>query len=369
MTQLNSKGIDYSKWDNFEDQSSDDENSKPFPTPRVTKLDQPGSVTLSSDGSLTLNSNNSSVRSKNKEIGSKAQTFSRSKIEFVSDHYQQQQKQKLHEVPLTKNRSFNDIYKELVQNGQFFFDSKTNHSIYWSQTKSEVIISVPFDSLQFPSKSIQVAVSSTCSDKLKQTNQNNGKRTSSKSHNPILPYSDRCNAVGTDAGQTNKGYLSVKAFQAGNEHIFLEGKLPHYIHGTEEMDIDEKSYEPSSMSLSRHVEWEIVNDCIYTSHGDCLMDPESKKNTNTKAERKNESSSIRLIQITLRKAVPMYGMFLWWEQPLKHCPSIDVSNISDRRNNIGISENKKKISVWEEAHSMFREKIKSKENKLSQIVL
>mmetsp|Transcript_28775 Transcript_28775/g.52600 ORF Transcript_28775/g.52600 Transcript_28775/m.52600 type:complete len:89 (+) Transcript_28775:841-1107(+) len=80
----------------------------------------------------------------------------------------------------------------------------------------------------------------------------------------------------------------------------------------------------------------------------------------------------------MAKAVPMAGMVSWWDCPLVGYPQIDVSAIRERRNGRGTGggggdgdgdgdrrgeEGKKEAfqKAWEEAHVMFREKMKTKQ--------
>jgi len=80
------------------------------------------------------------------------------------------------------------------------------------------------------------------------------------------------------------------------------------------------------------------------------------------------------------KAVPMHGLVLWWDCPIVGFPKIDVSSIQDRHvsnasvgseakssgksssSNVGKKEAFQK--AWDEAHDMFREKMKKKEKQI-----
>lgn len=61
----------------------------------------------------------------------------------------------------------------------------------------------------------------------------------------------------------------------------------------------------------------------------------------------------RFIELTLRKKVPFNGLTIWWKSAFAGDEEIDVTKIQGR------GESNK--AIWEEAHSMFLEKIKNKQ--------
>lgn len=347
--------IDYSKWDHIDDSDSDSDDHQHASKPRVTRLDQPGSVSWSKDGSVSIghgqtpSKNNTSSSTKSPTKPSATASEERH-IEFVASSKKTKN---------TKN-SFNDQLETLDRNGGIFRDEKTNHIICWSQNRSEVIVTIPFESESCPSKSISVQV---IPSSFSSFNTNDLAK-----NNPILPYSNRHCAVGgsgthdTAIKPLDKGMLIVSYSQKNyaKPNFFLKGILPHFIHGTQEGQEEE----------NHQVEWEIINDGRY-GNSETIIEYLSTK-SETKSAPTNYTS-IKMIQITLRKAVPMYGMYLWWEQVLSHCPKINVSEIQDRKNsNIKQSQrnetelSKKRSnsisSVWEEAHAMFREKINNQDS-------
>jgi len=265
--------------------------------------------------------------------------------------------------------------ESLHGNGSIFIDEQTNHIVCWSQTRSEVTVSIPFDSQMYPSKTIsaQVIPSDVSSSTNFNTSENSMKRSS-----PILSYSNRHCAVGGNTSKDNsiisldKGVLEVSAFKNNDSksHRFLKGSLPHFIHGTRE---DEEEDNTTSS-----VEWEIINDGRYGNTETMIQYFASKVQ---KIHPFNIKASIKLIQITIRKAVPMYGMYIWWDQLVVHGPKIDVSNIKDRRLNSNRNPSNEKemntetsnsntlSSVWEEAHAMFREKMKHNDSQKSRQII
>ena len=122
----------------------------------------------------------------------------------------------------------------------------------------------------------------------------------------LISYGERNAAV---AGSDDDGQLKVTAKMDSGETVnLLEGDLTHKVHLAEDED---------------DIEWEIL------SEGDR-----------------------KFVCITLRKAVPMAGVVVWWDQILKHCPKIDLSSIRGRAKDSASVEN-----AWEEAHRMFKEKV------------
>jgi len=297
--------IDYSKWDKI-DVSSSDEEEENVPMPRVTKLETPGTVTRSADGTISLYPSSSSASATPDTPHIDAVTASdtaqkRTQIEFVK--------------AMEKSRSQN-----LTKNGGEFRDPKTNYVIRWAQDRNEIIISISFDPSTISPRNIQVEVIDA------------------------LPFSERYSAVGGKRGdgRSIKGSLVVSAALTGTEGgkdkknkssvTLLSGELPHFIHLPEDED---------------EVEWEI-DTCEHCGIASEKCGKETK-----------------LIRITLRKAVPMQGLSVWWSQPLLHCPEIDVTEIKDRSRDAEKQEAIK--SSWDEAHRLFMEKIKSREKQVIDI--
>ena len=95
----------------------------------------------------------------------------------------------------------------------------------------------------------------------------------------------------------------------------------------------------------------------------------------------DETTCTKLVTITFPKAVPMEGMIIWWEHALLGLPKIDTANIQERANPVDkvmtIEEYNKSMDkkqsassgdvkkeafakAWNEAHLMFREKVKAR---------
>jgi hypothetical protein len=320
--------IDYSKWDkmSFSD-DEDDESSTALP--RVTRLDEPSRVTCAPDGSVEIHhsrqkasvpietaSCTSDTRSQSGDGTLDSDSVNRNiENNFVSSSKQDGT------TTSDCDRSKKSLQQErkielLTKNGGTFLDPKTDNMTYWSQDRNEVILSIAFDFKTIRSKDIRVSISGA------------------------LTYRDRCAAMsnahtlrsdsGSESGSEGKGSLNVVG-GTHQEKLILQGELPYFVHLPEaEEDVD----------------WEID-----------VTDPNEK-----------------LIKITFLKAVPMQGIVIWWSRPLVHFPEIDViQDIDGRGGNLKSSENSQRVpalsdqdkmkKAWEEAHTMFREKMKKKQER------
>ena len=304
-----SKPLDYSKWDKMD--FSDDEDDDGQDTissshgPRVTRLDGPSRVTCTPNGSVEIQENASVPTTTMTTTNVPAVDVSNDSLETNTIPSRNPKSSTIapHEV--------DRIEKRLTKNGGSYLDPATKNTIFWSQDRKEVILTISYDFKSIRSKDIRVNLSGA------------------------IPYQDRCaavsnpNSTASDANPDSKGSLTVMGGER-QEIVLLQGELPHFVYlseGEEEMD------------------WEID-----------VTDPDRK-----------------LIKITFLKAVPMSGVVIWWSRPLLHFPEIDVVKDIEGRGSMSKGDVSPSVSVpskqeqmkeaWEEAHRMFREKIKKKELK------
>ncbi len=193
----------------------------------------------------------------------------------------------------------------LTRNGGSFLDPSTNVESFWSQDRHEVVFCVAFDPSKIMSRDICVKVKGA------------------------LNFVDRFAAVGGDkvidsqnTKSKSKGEINITTVNGSN---IFRGHLAYSIYlpeGEEEVD------------------WEID-----------ATDPRKK-----------------LIKITLLKALPMQGLTIWWSKPMLNYPEIDVlkdiegrGDQSGREGTTTQSKQEQMKATWDEAHRLFREKIKKRE--------
>ncbi len=136
----------------------------------------------------------------------------------------------------------------------------------------------------------------------------------------ILPYADRHCAMGSHKHRiTITGRNTTDGTKTNHTITLLEGDLPHPVHWSQDDDTEADS-----------LDWTI--------------------------DRKVNQRERRFALITLYKAVPMQGMFVWWKRPLLQFNEI-VWEESDNLEQSGAS--KEFHRAWESAHQAFRDKERS----------
>ncbi|EED90606.1 predicted protein [Thalassiosira pseudonana CCMP1335] len=334
--------VDYSKWDrmDFSDSDSGDE-ADDDQQPRVTSLDTPGRVTIGADGSLdiklstlpTSSSVDSRVAAVASSDGSDNGGGSRTLPSMMIEGEQSKKARKMHQwqTQLSHNGGQHNITVTFEQ-------ESIQLPVYWFQDRYAVTLRVGFHPSLFPSKSIRVRVLGA------------------------IEYKDRYSAVGSgsstgefendEEGTASFGTVDILSVTPDKkETVLLSGKLPRPIHLNQ--DEDEIGFE--------------IEDNL------AMMDNISKATTETTSD-----SCTKFVTVVLPKAVPMYGMVIWWDRPLIGFPTIDLSSIQDRSNqtekimsideyNASMDNNITNASTasvqqaWEEAHEQFRQKGKERE--------
>jgi hypothetical protein len=177
-----------------------------------------------------------------------------------------------------------------TQNGGLV-TTETGHKLYWSQDRYAVTFRLALDD-HVKAKDLKVHVEG------------------------MLPYSDRNHAVGSTKPVLQIMILpttspTTAAIATATATPLLQGDLPHPVHWAQE-DEEEKT-----------MDWSIER---------CL-------------------GSTNFLVFSLRKAVPMQGMFVWWRRPLLSFPEVDVPAASSTN-----TTSQEFSNAWEEAHKLFREK-------------
>jgi len=314
--------VDYSKWDKMDFSDSSDNEEEDSKVPRVTALDSESSVTFGGDGNIEISKSSSTSQPRQSQSSTTADipvvssSVSGDTID-ISTMNDINNKSKDNMQQDTKMNNNKQLQSKLTLNGGEHYctvNSPTSNKeediklpIYWSQDRYTVTLRIGFPPSKFPSKSIRVYVKGA------------------------LKYTDRFSAVGSGGGimshDPSFGSIEVTSLdEKGGETMLLYGSLPRPIHlneGEDEIDFE--------IEDNHHL--------------------------------KDNSKCTKLVSITLPKAVPMAGLVLWWDCPLVGFPQINVSTIQGRGSKGDNSQQDKKEAwkkAWDEAHVMFKEKVKTR---------
>lgn len=322
-----SHGIDYSKWDKMNYSDDDESNTEEEDThrvhniPRVTRLDEPSRVTCNQDGSIEIQTggivsdgqnggiNKNSIDKKNNHQVNKLRS-QRTEKEPVdddkmnNDENDDSNERASHNATEPTSPSSSPL-QYLTHNGGSYIHPTTKVETFWSQNRYEVILSIVFDHNIISSRDICVKVFGG------------------------LSYNDRFSAVGgtrqvtDDEKSDSMGKIQVKTKDG---LVMFEGDLAYPIYFSEGED--------------EEVDWEIET---------AKTIPEKK-----------------MVKVTLLKALPMQGLTIWWNKPVIDYPEIDVVKDIDGRSRgeaVGgktSSKQEQMKAAWDEAHRLFREKVKTR---------
>ncbi|OEU14682.1 hypothetical protein FRACYDRAFT_241234 [Fragilariopsis cylindrus CCMP1102] len=345
--------IDYSKWDNLDEYSDDDNdgdigNSDDGMTPRVTRLDGPSKVTF---GGGSSSSSNTATTTPLINIEPTSSSLYSSSCRNSSDDKISTATTKL---SLTPNNEENSSSSWTERGGLVESESTTivvdgnpqKRKLYWSQDRYSVTLR------------LELLLHG-------HNNNNNGEEEEEEKREKIqsvdvdgiLPFSDRhcatgstrpvlrCQGIITNANNNNNNNTKVIGVNKNNNNnidpnnlvLLLEGELPHPVYIAEDDDED--------------VDWSVVQD----------------------------ESSRRFLMITLYKAVPMQGIFVWWRRPMMHFPELDLQQVKDDPTTTTpavassaaagstiepAAASQDFLKSWEEAHKIFREEKMKKKKRL-----
>jgi hypothetical protein len=281
--------IDYSKWDHIEDESSDEDVQDN--DVRSDMAVMPRVTRLNAPSKVTFggNQNNNNNNNNNDRIVNVEESSTQAMPTTTASSLSSSTTK-----TLTQSRSTTQV-ENWTQKGGVVVVTTTNHDttnrqLYWCQDRYSVTLRL---TLKEDEKVESVKIDG------------------------ILSYADRHSATGT----TTKPHLTCrrvkqqsKDTEDTNNVIILEGDLPHPVHYAEDDDED--------------IDW-----CI-------VRDDDGSNN--------HQNNSTRYLQITLYKAVPMVGMFVWWRRPLMQYSEIE-SWMGDHNNYEEFRH------AWEEAHKIFQQ--------------
>jgi hypothetical protein len=321
--------VDYSKWDRMEFSDSEDDVEPNHQAPRVTSLDTPGRVTIGTDGCLEIGE---SSLPPNRSCHAAAAVNAQPDQSSVKELARKKQKLQQWREELTHNGGTHHVSIPTKDEGH------VELPIYWAQDRYAITLRLGFPDRLFSPKSICVKVTGA------------------------LNYKDRFSAVGSGAmsgykemnedGSAAFGEIKITSAAADkHETVLLCDKLPRPVFLNQDED-------------------------------DVGFDIEDILTEQTAAP--GDQLCTKFVTITLSKAVPMEGMTIWWEHALLSLPKIDTTQIRERTNpvdrvmtveeyNESMDRNQSTASAgdaskkeafakaWNEAHQMFREKVKAKE--------
>jgi hypothetical protein len=293
-------GIDYSKWDHLDEYSDDeDEQQDQGSSPQVTQLDAPSRVTFGGGSAeITAQStapNTSSPSAMAVQKLSKPTSINTSACIYKDD---------------------NDTSKKWTQNGGLV-TTETGHKLYWSQDRYAVTFRLALDD-HVKAKDLKVHVEG------------------------MLPYSDRNHAVGSTKPVLQIMILpttspTTAAIATATATPLLQGDLPIL-----------PTTSPTTAAIATATATPLLQgDLPHPVHW--AQEDEEEKIMDWSIERC--SGSTNFLVFSLRKAVPMQGMFVWWRRPLLSFPEVDVPAASSTN-----TTSQEFSNAWEEAHKLFREK-------------
>ena len=312
-------GIDYSKWDHFGDSDSEQEQEQEQPLnvhPRVTRLASPSRITMIPQSSISDNDND-------------GETAQRGALLIETEASESDKQQKLQQIAQSiletsyKSSESNcerSSTRESIANVNVDRHSKTETSattvaaaatreteVSKSWTTNGAHVHVPEYNLYWTQDRTTVSL------RFQLPQDAISKTISVQWKGMIYSYKDRHMAVGSN--NTASFQILCDTPTTGSTHgqiILVHGELPHPIHYNEYRDDDDDE-----------LDWEIDHD----EHGR------------------------RYVLLALPKAVPMAGMTIRWKRPMLQVPLVDDHGEHDGSTATPFQK------AWDEAHTLFREKI------------
>ena len=283
--------IDYSKWDHLDDCSDSDEEgaADTRSTPRVTRLEAPSRVTFGG-----MPNEVESVATIDPPLLSTLPPSSNSSGAMAQDGHGPMMAPKPSTASDNEGKCSETGHSAWTKKGGSVVTSDNRH-LYWSQDRYSVQIRLELR-LGPPKESVERVVV-----------------------DGILPYADRYCATGSQKPRliiTGRlgGDLSSQSSEKSTATL-LEGELPYPVHWSQ----DDEQAEAKSL------------DWIVERH------PSDKEQ--------------RFALITLYKAVPMQGLFVWWKRPLLQFDEVTLEDGNSERS----AASNEFIQAWDEAHRIFRE--------------
>jgi hypothetical protein len=310
--------IDYSKWDKLDeyddlsDAETNDSNRLPYSQgPRVTRLDQPSSVTRTGTGEIIIQDATVVAEDDECDVVERSVTGSSGSGSGDRSFDRASQAQPSEGKKSDTGRSTLGVPAHWTDKGGSCEYQGT--AVHWSQDRLTV--------------TIRVRLPSSCDedvDKKISHQQGGGRYLCTVSR--MLPYGRRDSAV----IQERCRLMIADRWKGGSGGaVVVDGVLPHPVHANQ--DIDKDVDDVAGDDDDQVVDW-----VIERLHDDA---------TGTDA---------KWIEICLNKASPMSGLTLWWKQPFVDASEIAVEGLPAS----SASSQASFASAWKEAHEQFQEKIK-----------
>ena len=326
-------GIDYSKWDKFQDSSDDDddevidEERTSLAAPRVTRLDQPSRITTQADGSMLIQQQQQQpVKAVKESSGSSSPTLQK----------QQEDRQTQSPPAAWTDKGGSNMLSvsfptTTADDGATSTAAATTATttvpIYWTQDRYSVTIRIG----TFTATTTAIAAAAAAADKkpryhVQVTN--------------MLSFADRHVATAQHQ-QQQQPVLTIQPKSANNNNNHknrtpppwsIQETLPHPVHRAED---DEDEDDDDDSQKGNTIDWN--------------LETWGSKDS-------NDNNNMKYLTITLYKAVPMQGLTLWWNRPFLSCPETDIS--SWRKEATGGNSTSFE-QAWKEAHATFKDKMKS----------
>jgi hypothetical protein len=318
--------IDYSKWDKldeYDDLSDDDNNDSVRPVgqgARVTRLDQPSTVTRTETGEIIIQDATVVAEDDESDIvkrssGSNGRNRDPESQSLPNDGESDPEFASLRRSTPVVPDPWTDKGGSCEYHGT---------SVHWSQDRLTVTIRVRLPSsrdedLDMLSKS-KLAVTTTSKQQ-----QQGGRYLCTVSH--MLPYGRRDSAV----SQERCRLRIVDRWWGGSDGgVVVDGELPHPVHANQDDNDDDKEVKAGD-DMAQIDDW-----VIQRIHDDAA------------------GTDVKWIEVSLNKASPMSGLTLWWKQPFVDAPEIPAERLPTSSS----ASSQAFASAWKEAHEQFQEKIK-----------
>eukprot|EP00529_Nitzschia_sp_RCC80_P025861 CAMPEP_0113463134 /NCGR_PEP_ID=MMETSP0014_2-20120614/12478_1 /TAXON_ID=2857 /ORGANISM="Nitzschia sp." /LENGTH=353 /DNA_ID=CAMNT_0000355073 /DNA_START=143 /DNA_END=1201 /DNA_ORIENTATION=- /assembly_acc=CAM_ASM_000159 len=321
--------IDYSKWDNIDVSDSDGSDSdggegRCGGIAKVTRLDAPSTVTFGGGGSSNSGGNTAQQQQQTITVTTpsrNAPTISTSKTEkhspSSSDSFlpsAEPTQAVAQPAPVTQTTQEEKAWTETggscyipvvtgagspSASSQQQQHQQQQRKVYWSQDRYSVTITIELFDDEMKIRSVHVDGIVSYKDRFSATLTD----TSSKPRLRIV-------ATTAAAAAAAAARVSERSSSSSSSRTVVDDELPYPVHLAEEdEDSDSGDMKNDGDGKGHSIDWTIVR----------KTEPQPGQGQPT-------AISKRYVQVTLYKAVPMYGMFLWWRRPFIQCSEVDIKH-------------------------------------------